>query len=225
MAHTDDIRADVLENVARQIADFVDRGLEKELIVEGPPPDAPNDIGDEKPLWVQDSLLVYKLSREALHVIRDSRAEGDLGDWVTPTGQSYHQIFLKGEAKAFARSLMPEGESQEVVLCQLSVSPLARRVEDAFNIIKEREKKETQKKLDGSREYDEVLAANPVVRLLDLPSYHIFALWLYAEALRRSRILVVVAPQRFGGEWAGSFLTTAQFFERLKNSGPLTGTA
>jgi hypothetical protein len=216
MAHTDDIPEGAIKEVVRQVSDLVERGLEKDLLIAAPPADVGDMLGDisvEHPLTMQDSFSIWELDEEALDAVQGARAEGDLSAWARPAGQLYHQIFLKGEPKAFARSEMREGGSGEETLSQLNVSPLAARVEGALRKIKE------------NRERDEVVAADPVVRMLELPSYHILALWLYAEALRQSRVLIIIAPKRYGESWAGSFLTTERFFDGLRIVGPLAGTA
>lgn len=219
MAHTDDIGAEAMNTVVQQITAFVDRGLEKDLQVEEPPEgggDILEDLNggdpDPYPLKLQDSLRLYEFSPVALRAIRNGRARGDLSEWAISAGEVHHQLSMENDAVAFARSLVPAGGGGEVVLNQLNVSPLAGRIEEALQRIKE------------NQERDEVVAADPVVRLLDLPSYQMIALWMYAEAVGQSRVLIVLAPESDEETSAGRFLTTEQFFQRLRDIVPLAGT-
>lgn len=219
MAHTDDIRPETLNEVVRQITALVERGLAKELLVEEVPGggqdisgDVANDLTFEHPLSLADSIRIYQLGAEALKAVRSGSARGDLGEWVSPSDEVHHQIFLRGEAIAFARFLVPASGEGEVLMNQLNVSPLAAQIEDALKTIKD------------NQGQDEVLAADPVVRLLDMPSYHMLALWVYAESLRRSRVLIVSASEFDSETWAGHVLTTEQFFQRLRDIRPLAGT-
>jgi hypothetical protein len=227
MVHTDDIPADALHKVIQEVTDLVDRGLEDDLRVEEPPAgvaDLVMEDWDGNPLRMQDSFYIYKLEAKALEAIRNSRAEGDLSKWVTPADQIFHQIFLLGQPKAFARSKVLKQGAEGKTLNQLNVSPLAGHIEDGLKKIKEKQE-DTLGRIREHQEYDQVFAADPVIRMLDLPSYHILALWIYAETLHQSRVLLLLAPKRYRKSWTENFLTTEQFFEGLRDLGPLGGTA
>lgn len=216
MAHTDNISREALANVARQIADLVERGVETRLDVESASPDeAKSESAPEEktPLIIGDSFRICGLKGSALQNIGDGTAKGDLSEWVAPSDLFFHLILLQGKPKAFARSLSPSEDATEASLCQLNVSSLPELVEQAVEMIKQ------------NQEHDPVVGGDPIVRLLEIPAYHLISLWLYDERRHESRVLNVVAPKRYAKLQPGRFLNTETFFEGLREQPPLEGIA
>ena len=213
MAHTDEsITPQILDSVAQQIADAVDSGLEQRLSVPDAPLIATTDAGDdavaEPTLDIGASFTVWKLRAKAFDALKGDGPAGDIVDWVMPVGLFHHQIRLKGQAVAFARSSAMKGMPTPSQLSQLNVSPLAGLIEQALAVVERNE------------EYDPVVAANPVVRLLEIPAYRVVALWLLLEATQESRVLLVALPEPYKLPRA-HFLKSAEFFNALKEYKPL----
>lgn len=216
MAHTDNISREALDSVARQIAALVERGIETRLEVESALPDearSESEPEQKTPLTIGDSFRICKLKDSALQNIRDGKAGGDLSDWVEQSDLFFHLILLDGKPKAFARSVFPLKDATEESLYQLNVSSLPGLVEQAVEAIKQ------------NKEHDAVVADDPVVRLLEIPSYHLISLWLYDEQRRESRVLPVLAPERYAKLQPEQFLDTETFFYQLREQPPLEGIA
>jgi hypothetical protein len=216
MAHTDDISPEALDDVARQIADLVERGIETRLEVESALPDevkGENEFEQPTPLTIGDSFRICKLKASALQNIRDGKAVGDLSEWVEQSDLFFHLILSHGKPKAFARSVWPLKDATEESLYQLNVSSLPELVGQAVETIKQ------------NKERDPVLNGDPVVRLLEIPSYQLISLWLYDECLGESRVLTVLSPERYAKLQPEQLLDTETFFAGLREQPPLQGIA
>ncbi len=214
MAHTDNISPEALDDVARQIADLLERGLETRLEVESAPSGEAKSEGESErktPLVIGDSFRIYKLKDSALQNILDGKAGGDLSNWVEPSDLFFHLILLDGKPTAFARSVFPLKDATEESLCQLNVSSLPELVDQAVESIKQ------------NKERDPVADGDPIVRLLEIPSCHLISLWLYDERRHESRVLTVLAPERYEKLQPGQFLNTETFFDGLRERPPLEG--
>jgi hypothetical protein len=216
MAHTDNISPEALNSVARQIADLVERGIETRLDVESALPDeakSESESEQKTPLTIGDSFRICKLKDSALQNIRGGKAGGDLSDWVEQSDLFFHLILSNGKPKAFARSVFPLKDATEESLYQLNVSSLPELIDQAVETIKQ------------NKERDPLVDGDPVVRLLEIPSYHLISLWLYDEQRRESRVLTVLAPERYEKLQPEQFLNTEAFFEGLREQSPLEGIA
>jgi len=213
MAHPDTIESlpDLLSNVAREIADLVDQG-----------PEANNENGSQidgglgvvetaSPLEIGETLTTWSLTARAADEIKDSTLAGDIFDWAEQTPLLYHQIWLDAKPVGFARSLRSRDEKR--ALAHFNISTVASRVNEAFEMI------------ELNKQNDQVVASDPVVRLLEIPAYHILAIWLFAEDRHESRVVVIDAGKRYQGLERNSFLTSKQFFEALRKGGPILGVA
>src|ERR1700682_82001 len=199
MAHFDDIPRGLLQTVAREVADLVDRGLEDRL------KGVPTTPGVPPALEIAETLTVWKLKPNTFEALAASALSGDLVDWVVQTPFLYHQISLDKKPTGFARSYLRDARGK-TSLFQLNVSDLVAHIDNAIE------------KIDRKDQHDPVTAANPVVRLLEIPAYHVMALWLFAETLHESRVVIVVATNRYTGLKADSFLSSQEFFAALKDA-------
>jgi hypothetical protein len=64
---------------------------------------------------------------------------------------------------------------------------------------------------------------DPVVRLLEIPPYHVTALWLYEESSGESRLIVLSAPARQERLKPDAVLSSKEFFDGLAAIGPIVG--
>jgi hypothetical protein len=222
MAHFDDISPKLRKKVAQEIADFIDKTPDEDL-KDQPPPKEPDykkalfrrkakeehsEIDDEDaPLQLGDSLTVWKFSKAAFQRIAESRLPGDLSNWVARTHTVHHQIWFKGKVAGFARSY-DEERLDETTLFHLTASSLAEEVNKLIEAVERNE--------SG----DEFLDGDPVVRLLDIPPFQVYSLWLFSEPLNESRVAIINAPRRykFG---RGALLNSTQFLDALSDGGLL----
>lgn len=212
MAHTDEISQDQLKKVAREIGEFIDSGLDETVAREEPVPDE-----ETAPLALGETLTTWKLTDEAFKALDESNEApgksdefGDFSKWVEPTRLLYHQILLRGTPEGFARSYR-EPNSESEALVQLAPSPFAAKLEELF------------KAIDENRDEDQFIAADPVVRLLEIPPYGVFALWLFSESLGESRVMIISAAKRLEGLIPGGILNPKEFIDELTRGGTLVG--
>jgi hypothetical protein len=214
MAHADQIPVEILQKVAGELRDTVKKHLPSTSAEDGKAnPLLPTGIapGDSEQATIKlnlcETFTVWKLKKGTVEALNSPEFTGDLSDWVEPTEFLHHQVREKGELVAFARSHRGDGESS-MSLSQYNISPLMSAMDSALDVIERNEE-------------DEVAASDPVVRLLEIPSHHIVAFWLYAETLptNRSRSVIVRAPTKISENYRGRLLTSAQFFGLLKESG------
>jgi hypothetical protein len=200
MAHLDKIQPDLLTQVAREIGEFIDRGL-KEAPKEPPP-------AGKTPLELGATLTIWTFPARTFEALAHSKVSGDLSDWLEPTQALYHQIWLRGKPAGFARSHRPEKGGKSAIF-HLNESPLASQLHQFLE------------KIDHE-EADPFLATDPVVRLLEIPPFHLSALWLFSESQHESRVLIIYAPKRYEGLGEGAMVSSKQFFDAL-SVGPISG--
>lgn len=212
MSHTDEMPMDLLQKVAGELKDAVQKHLPPS------PPSLSNPLATELDtsshamatgviqLHLCETFAVWKFKAGMVKAIAAGKFCNDIYDCVEPTKVFYHQVREKGKLVAFARSRVGEAA---VSLTQYNISTLVLSVDQAIEIIERNE---------GN---DEVVANDPVVRLLEIPSHHIIALWLYSVSLaeNRSRGLLVRGPKSIFRENRNKLLTSAEFFNLLKQSG------
>jgi hypothetical protein len=211
MSHTDEMPVDFMQKVAGELKDAVKKHIPPSPLAEAlnlsPPTDRslpPMAMGVIQ-LHLCETFAVWKFKAGMIEAIAAGKFCDDIHDCVEATKFFFHQVREKGKLVAFARSRVGDGT---VSLTQYNISTLVSSVDQAIEII------------ENSEENDEVVASDPVVRLLEMPSHHIIALWLYSASLaeNRSRALIVRGPNIFT-ENRNKLLTSAEFFKLLKQSG------
>lgn len=201
MAHTDTVPPDVQTAIASQIGDFISTGAEKAFLV-----------AESVPVNFGETFSVWKFKPYAIAQLREGAETGDLKDSVVRKPQWHHQVKFDGEGKAFARSMYPEADPADVKLCHLNVSEFAEALDAAIHSI------------DDNSLHDPWLDnRDPVVRLLEIPSYHVDVLWLFDEHTQESRVLVLDAPQRYIRLVRDRLLPASEFLQALVEAEPLTG--
>ena len=202
MAHTDidNLPVHHLARVQREIGNFInDRpGVP-------PGPDMSGDGSDlvETPLNIGETFAIWKLKPEALRTLKESTLRGDLVNWVKPTSLLYHQLRFNDQQIAYARSTLDASRSQ--ALSQIGGSEFSQLVDDAIAFIEDNEQN------------DEVAKSDPIVRLLEIPSYQTFLLWLFEG---ESRVVVIEAPDALSKQ---VFHSSDELFKTLKTIGSLSG--
>jgi hypothetical protein len=212
MAHLDKIPSDLLQKINDEITDFGSTAREgnpadPNVVLESAGPAPANS------LQATDTLQVWKLKPGTLETLTNSSLAGDLFDWVQPTSYLHHLIRLDGTPVGFARSTNVHKEKTVAQINFSANSGRSSRINQALEMIERNE------------QGDQVVASNPVVRLLEIPSYHIVALWLYAERLRKSRVVIVNAAKRYQQLAQGVLLNSEEFFDALKRGGKILDVA
>lgn len=211
MAHPDEIAnlPSHLQKVAGEIGALIDSGTpaNNEMLpaFEGPA------AGAASPPELDGALAIWRLNPNAYGELENSTLRGDIADWAMPTRLLHHQILINGKPAGFARSLLPPKNDKS--LAHFSVSPLATQIQEALDQLEEQ---------NGN--YDDG-AADPIVRLLEIPAYHVLALWLYYGRGRESQVVIINAANRFQRLKRNSRLSSTQFFEDLAKGGPILGVA
>lgn len=147
----------------------------------GPPPHALAKIAASIGALAQAERLelgeAFELWMLPLDAIRAANAS--VREAAFSTGRWHHQVYVNGEARAFARSRRNPGAPGGWELVALMQSSLPQGV-------------------DRGVEWLDVRAPDAApggVRLLSVPTYHLHALWLAAGAA--DRFLVVDAPRYY----------------------------
>ena len=199
MAHSDIISIDLFR-VAREIGQFLDKGL--------PNPPQESDTTHASRLEIGETLTVWGFTTKAFEALIDSSPVGDLSKWVRQDPVLHHQIRLDGKTVGFAQSYLVEGIEEKAVF-RVNASAFAAQMRELLEVI------------ERNPQGDPVIAADPVVRLLEIPAFGVFALWVYAETLQESRILIIDAADRYEELTRGALLTSENFFAALRKGGPL----
>ncbi|MFZ0063232.1 MAG: hypothetical protein WAL47_14470 [Pyrinomonadaceae bacterium] len=162
--------------------------------------------GSSAPLTLGETLSVWKLKDSAFAAIAQSYIEGDISNWVEKTRYLHHQIKWNSEPQGLARSSVTDSDS--IALRQISASPLSSQLHKLFAMIESA----------PPEGFDD-----PVVRLLEIPPYHVSALWLFEETRNESRLIMVASPKRLKLAKPGAVLTSTEFFEALASISPIVG--
>lgn len=203
MAHRDDISSDLLNKVAGEIQNFTRQGGTSDVTMTA----SETSAQPTATLHVSETLTIWKFRPGSFEKLASGNLSEDLSNWLEPTGYLYHQIRLDDRPIGFARSTDANAEKAVSQLNVSASSERAARIHEALEMIEQ------------SESDDVVVTNDPVVRLLEVPSAHIVALWLYAEALQKSRVVIINAAKRYRGLERGSFLNSQQLLEALKEGG------
>lgn len=214
MAHFDKILEN-LNRVASEIGEFMWPRSDSRSDVSFSEPTNRHD-NDDSPLRLTETLTVWQLTMEALETLNESRkVGGDIVDWVEQQPFLHHQIRLRENTVGFARSYIAnsasaeEEESKKIVFHVSDDPSYASLLTKAFIAV------------DRNEIIDAVVEADPVVRLLEIPSFQFYGLWLFSEELQESRILVISAAERYKELAPGALLKSEEFFGSLQTGGPL----
>ena len=204
MAHLDNVPPAMLKSLATQIGYLVANASpgseEAEALL------ATADPSSSAPLTVGETITVWKLKQTAFAAIAESSIEGDISNWVEQTRYFYHQIKWNSEPQGLARSSVTDSDS--IALRQIGASPLSSQLHKLFTMIESA----PPEGLD-----------DPVVRLLEIPPYHVRALWLFEQSRNESRLMIVTAPKRLKLEKPDAVLTSTEFFKALVSIRPIVG--
>jgi hypothetical protein len=214
MSHTDNVPVEFLQKIAGELRNSVEKHLPSSPVDEISallqPPATTTDLETGLiQLHLCETFAVWKFKAGMIEAITAGKFRDDISECVESTKFFYHQVRENGKLVAFARSRIGDGE-RAASLSQYNLSTtLVSSVDRAIGII------------ELNEENDEVAANDPVVRLLEIPSHHIIALWLYAASLpeNRSRSMIIRGPKSIFTENRDKLLTSVEFFNLLKQSG------
>lgn len=207
MAHFDSILEDV-KLVADELGQFFTRRSGRERYA------VPADDQDTEPhqLEIAETITVWQLTLKALDALKEGSIGGDVINWVEQQPFLHHQIRLRGKTAAFARSyrkLVAENEETRRTLFHVSSdSSYASLLTTQFE------------RIDQNANHDPFLELDPVVRLLEIPSFQVYVLWLFSASPPQSRLMVLTAAKRFTELTPGASLTPEAFWLALRR-GPL----
>lgn len=212
MAHTDGIPLVHVHKVAGEIAGFFGEESEGGPIAQPPGLHGLEAAAGESPLEIGLTLTIWSPKASIYENLKSDTRLGDLSHWLEPTPFLYHQIRAQTGALGFARSYVNQRADNKSVF-HLNFSAVSSRTHEAFEMI------------ERNRGNDPVAASDPVVRLLEIPASHILALWLFAEGLQESRVVIIDAPKRFRGVERELFLSSEQFYAVLRQGRSISGVA
>lgn len=205
MTHPDKISPKLIKQVAREVAEFAYKTSSQPGSL---PEAAPLDFATVP--RIASTLTIWSLKSSALEKLAQTELEGDLSEWAQQTPLLHHQVEWSNRPAGFVRSQREPLYEKSVVQINISASesPLHRVLEAV-----------TENKFDE----EDFMASDPVMRLLEIPSYQITAIWLFDEPRRESRIKVSSAPKRYEGLRQNRLLDSSEFFNALRTGGPLRG--
>jgi hypothetical protein len=212
MAHPDTIEnlPALLQKVAAEIGELIDRGSQPQDELQDLEFEVHPAVAPALP-ELEGALTIWRLKPEAFKAIEKSALQGDINNWAVKTRLLHHQIVVNGRPAGVARSLLPA--RKEKLLAHFSASPIASQIQDALKMIDAN---------NGNNDADEI---DPVVRVLEIPPYHILALWLFYGAGRESKVVIINAAKRYQRLKQNSFLTSTEFFKEISKGGPIPGVA
>jgi len=155
------------------------------------------DLLSHQPIELAESFRLWMVQPRRAIAASNSRLLID--QWLAPTSRWHHQIKFDGRAEAIAYSTFDQTDPRGWRLCELFVSPLAERIDEAINLIDER---------FGDR-------SEPVVRVVADPAHHLHALWLAFEGRGRDLMLVIDSPPDIQNLAAGKLYNARRFFHAL----------
>lgn len=149
------------------------------------------------------SFLVYYLDDD---VLQPNGWDGsDLSQLVKDTGRRHHQLKSNGKAVAYSRTLVENDE-----LCQLWVTEVAGAIQEGFEWLQRFE--------ESNPEY---AAADPLVRLLRVPSFGIYAFWIQKTKEGETSDVLVVWPRELDTPYR--LRNTEEFLGGLGDAVPMNG--
>jgi hypothetical protein len=159
-----------------------------------------------------ERFVMLFLNDPQVHAVRS--LNHDLSELVTPTGRRHYQIKQNGDAVAYARSVIDEGES----LCQLFATRLAENVHKAIEKLDEYESS-----------HPEFATKSWRVRLVTVPTFHTHAFLIQRiqtgneVATSGSYIYVVSAPDWLRKLPRETMLNSRQFLMGFEGERPIIG--
>jgi len=204
MTHPDKVSSELVEQVAREVAEFAYKALpQPPSMTEGA------SLNFTTTPKITSTLTIWSLKPSALETLAQTGLEGDLSEWAQQTPLLHHQVEWSNHPAGFVRSQREPRDEKSVV--QINISTSESRLQRALDAVTE------------SNIEDDFTDRDPVMRLFEVPSYQLTAIWLFDEPQRESRIGVISAPKRYEGLRQNQLLDSSEFFNALRTGGPLTG--
>lgn len=148
------------------------------------------------------AFSVWTITRPG--ILKGAEAGSDIGEVARRTGRLHHQMILQNEL-GYARSAETPADApaNAPALLEFSTSPLADRVGDAYAWVQAH------------------APDDPLVRLLEIPSYQTHALWLWHEETESSDGAVIVSAPEFIGFRRYAILSSSEFLRTLARAEPV----
>jgi hypothetical protein len=205
MARTDPIPRVALISISEQIAESIQRKLDKRFFAD-----------EARPLTLGKTLAVWGIKPEALAALVAGTDPPELGDWARSLEHWHHQIRFNTESRAYARSRASLTKPDEVKLAEMGISPKAEMIQGAIEWV-EKELQSNPEKHGLQSPYD------PLVRLLEIPSRHVKALLLLDELHSDTHLLVIEAQPDNERLRPNAVLSQADFLKGIATHPYATG--
>lgn len=205
MTHPDKVPSALIDQVAREVAEFAYKTSSQ-----------PGSTFEAGPLdiatapRITSTLTVWSLKPDVLEKLAQTKLEGDLSEWAQQTPLLHHQVEWLNQPAGFVRSQREPLYEKSVV--QINISSSESPLHGVLEAVTENKFNE-----------EDFMDSDPVMRLLEIPSYQITAIWLFDQLGRESRIKVSSAPKRYEGLRQNRLLDSSEFFNALRTGGPLRG--
>lgn len=193
MAHTDNLPDDVLDSIAGKIGERL-TGLTESAIPfsSTTSAEASPELRETFALWMLGADDIVNLPSNKLVLM------------AKPTGRWHHQIKSGVETKTFARSTPLGSDADSWSIREVFYeSQLAKNIDKAIDWI------------------DQNIENDPLVRLLAVPAYQLYALWL--SATDDSKVLIVDCPSQFTYLLPNQLLGDQQFLAALRHESHIIG--
>jgi hypothetical protein len=203
MAFSNNLPADAMEQIAEQVAEGIaDLAGESfapfEAVAEDP-------VATPAPLvdLAEESFEVWILEFGTIEQNWDSGK--DLLLLAKATGRWHHQIRFNGVGHAFARSSLQKDNDEPLLIKELIVSPLARKIDEAIHWI------------------DSNVQENYLTHMLSVPAYQLIAFWLIDEANQTSQVFTISSPNLGEGLATNQLIKSDVFLSELVKRKPFSG--
>ena len=131
------------------------------------------------------------------------KEDADIEDIAHDTGRWHMQVRIDGSPTLAARSAPADVGSEEWNVTQLITGDLAKMVDETIDWI------------------DQQVTSDALVRFLEIPAFHITALWLVGES--ENCVVIVCLPSTYRSIERFHLYSTKDFLSLLRNEQPVTG--
>jgi len=126
----------------------------------------------------------------------------DIVDLAQNTGRWHSQVLIDGIPELVARSAPPFAGSYDFQVKQLIEGELAEEIAEAINWI------------------DEYVTGNPLVRILEIPAFHLTAFWLIGQG--ENHVLIARIPSAYKSLTRRQLYSSKDFLRLLQHEQPIS---
>jgi hypothetical protein len=218
MAHAEDVSQELLVRVSQEVGAWLDAravaqfkqaaGLSDSSVAPLAKADpAAQTVASALPnFWLNETFAVYTLGAD--DIIHGQQTGADLLSLAEPADRYHHQIRVDNQAVGFARTTIATDENGQS-LCQLYLSELAPAIDAAIDW------------LDQLATTDQAFAdSDPLVRLLFVPAFYVYAFWLIKEQGESSDVLVIKSPVSLQNLPTDRVISSQEFLAAFQHAHP-----